>query len=160
MIEILKHMLYKSSSLSLILTTERKLQSSHKEPRWQGWGGGACSGSIWWESAWHQAWVTSVRSQEGGGKLWAWPQLHGSKGIKIILEAEHFERPGMWGYFSSSHYGLPVTTRTKSPPLNSVTKLSVTKNQRVMKGSIFFHFYNKICFITTYGTRLIKMMTS
>lgn len=42
MIEILKHMLYKLLYLNLILTTKKKLQSSHKESRWR--GGGKASG--------------------------------------------------------------------------------------------------------------------
>ena len=97
MIEISKHVLYKLLYLNLILTTKKELQSSHKESRW--WGGerGEAEGIgepvlqihlSGRQFAWHQAWVTSVPSREGRGRLWAWPWHHSSAGKKVIPEPE------------------------------------------------------------------------
>lgn len=58
---------------------KEKASHSHKEPRWWGWVGGGiglgASSEIYLSGSqlgWHQAWVTSVPSQEGKGKLWTW----------------------------------------------------------------------------------------
>lgn len=52
MIEILKHVLYKLLYLNLILPTKKKLESSHKDSRWQG---------AWDE--WHGLYIHTRRSQ-------------------------------------------------------------------------------------------------
>lgn len=119
MLESLKHVQYKLLYLNLVLTTKEKLLHSHRESRWQGFDiqDGEPVLEIHLSErllGWHQAWMTSVRSQEGKVNSWAWPQLHGSHRIKII--------PIFWEGLmnmvaSPAHTGVPCDTRAKSPLL-------------------------------------------
>lgn len=84
---------------------------------------------------WHQAWVTSACSREGKGKLWTWPPLHSSHGMKIIPRAEYFERT--WNKVASPAQIVGCVWRQENRPFwDPGSKLLVMKIPRATKGSL------------------------